>query len=232
MIVIPHGEDARLDVCRRRLLASEGEAGELLCRFDEIHLLPIPTRAYPLSPRSDLCRRLLVGYALPEGWDAYACRVIDLARDEIFLEENARLTALGTVGHLLTEYVRALCEMKVGVLGVGRIGRYLVRYLSLLGARVVIYSSKEQKGLPEGVEQVTVDWSTPPSPLLFSDLDILINTAPTPFLRENTRADVIDLASGVPIPKSIPHKKLSSLPARLYHESAGLTVYRAILRNL
>lgn len=232
MIVIPHGEDARLHVCRRRLLASEGEAGEHLRRFDEIHLLPIPTRAYPLSPRSDLCRRLLVGYALPSGWDAYACRVIDLERDEIFLEENARLTALGTIGHLLTEYPRALYEMKVGVLGVGRIGRYLVRYLSLLGAGIVIYSSRVQQSLPAEVEQVTVDWSTPPAASLFCGLDILINTAPTPFLCERISADVIDLASGVPIPKSIPHKKLASLPARLYHESAGFTVYRAILRNI
>ena len=232
MLVIPHGEDARLDVCRRRLLCSEGEAAASLGRFDEIHLLPIPTRAYSLSPRSDLCRRLLVGYALPPGWEAYACRVIDLERDEIFLEENARLTALGTVGHLLTEYPRALCEMRVGVLGVGRIGRYLVRYLRFLGAEVVVYSSRAQRDLPEEVGQVTVDWSTLPTASLFSGLDILINTAPTPFLREKISADVIDLASGVPIPKSIPHKKLPSLPARLYHESAGFTVYRAILRNL
>ena len=232
MTVIPHGEDARLDVCRRRLLLCEGEEGERLCRFDEIHLLPIPTRAYPLSPRSDLCRRLLVGYALPSGWEAYGCRAIDLEADEIFLEENARLTALGTVGHLLTESSRALYEMKIGILGLGRIGRHLLRYLTLLDAKVVIYSSKAQGKLPEGVEEVTVRWDVPPDATLFSGLDVLINTAPTPIRCESLTARVIDLASGVSIPKSVPHTKLPSLPARLYHESAGFTVYRAILRNL
>ena len=232
MIVIPHGEDARLDVCRRRLLLCEGEKGDRLCRFDEIHLLPIPTRAYPLSPRSDRCRRLLVGYALPSGWDAYASRAIDLERDEIFLEENARLTALGTVGHLLTEYPQAVYEMKVGILGLGRIGRHLLRYLTLLGARVTVYSSRVQASLPEAAEQMTVDWGAPPAAAIFSGLDVLINTAPAPFLSERIEARVLDLASGVPIPKNVPHTKLPSLPARLYHESAGLTVYRAILRNI
>ena len=34
------------------------------------------------------------------------------------------------------------------------------------------------------------------------ELDVLINTAPTPFLSEKIEAVLIDLASGVPIPKS------------------------------
>ncbi len=232
MNVIIHGEDKRLCALARRLESADKAVVWGLMPYDEIHLCPIPTRTLPDKLTEEGAdRRLLVGYGLPKGCECIAKRCIDLETDETFLEENARLTALGTVGHLLTHNTRGLPDLSIGVVGYGRIGRRLVRYLSFLGARLTVYSSRAVP-LPKGATLVRVDWADPPDTDAYATLDVLINTAPTPLLRGKVRPEVLDLASGTPIPADIPHTKLASLPARLYHESAGLTCYRAVVRNL
>lgn len=232
MNVIIHGEDPRLATLARRMESAEGAAQKALNQYREIHLAPIPTRHLPdaLTPEGKR-GRLLITYGHPEGWENVAERCIDLESDESFLEENARLTALGTLGHILMHNTRALPDLSVGVVGYGRIGRRLVHYLCFLGARVSVYSSRNVS-LPRGARLIEVDWSHPPEGEAYATLDVLINTAPTPLLASAVRPEVLDLASGAPIPPHVPHKKLASLPARLYHESAGLACYRAVMRNL
>lgn len=232
MNVIIHGEDKRLCTLARCLESADALKVFDFSPYKEIHLCPIPTRAIPDGLTSEGARgRLLVGYSLPKGCEQFAERCIDLEADEAFLEENARLTALGTVGYLLTHNARALSDLSVGVVGYGRIGKRLMRYLSFLGATLTVYSSRDVP-LPRGASLVRVSWAEPPSADAYAGLDVLINTAPTPLLLEKVRPEVLDLASGTPIPADVPHTKLASLPARLYHESAGLACYRAIVRNL
>lgn len=232
MNVIIHGEDKRLRVLARRLESADRNVSARLARYAEIHLCPIPTRTLPevLTPTGRE-GRLLIGYGLPTECARVAERYLDLECDEIFLEENARLTALGTVGHLLMHNDRALCDLAIGVIGYGRIGRRLVRYLSYLGAHVTVYSSRAVV-LPRAAHLVQVDWSTPADASIYARLDVLINTAPTPFLIGQIPCEVVDLASGAYVPEQIAHTKLPSLPARLYHESAGFACYRAVVRNL
>ena len=67
---------------------------------------------------------------------------------------------------------------------------------------------------------------------IYAPLDVLINTSPSP-LGEAFFAGydgvIYDLASGAPIPQNVPHKRLSSLPMRMYQASAGASVYRAVM---
>ena len=123
--------------------------------------------------------------------------------------------------------------MSVGVVGYGRIGMRLVRWLLPFGCDLTVYTNRHKVALELCESGVSAKLMSEISDL--THLDLLINTAPARQIDESLfhgDLTVIDLASGVSIPKSVPHTKLPSLPARLYHESAGFTVYRAILRNL
>ena len=109
-------------------------SSRLASRFSEIIILPIPSTRDGLHLAGE--ERLLsdavsyadedtlvVGYGLPEelteSLGALGATVFDAALDEAFLLENARLTAVATLGILLGSENRAPSDMRIGIAGLG-----------------------------------------------------------------------------------------------------------------
>ena len=146
-----YGVGERCAEAMRRLMSWDVDGVE------KIILLPIPTSrdGIHLTGSEKLLREalgdvsrgeLVVGYAIPDA-DAEYIRskggaVCDVARDEEFVEENSRITAIGTLEYLLTNFNLVPSDMKIGIVGYGRIGRHLARILLFLGAKIRIYTSK------------------------------------------------------------------------------------------
>ena len=242
MEIFTVGDDKRLSFAKEALLR---EAGDVPCR---VHLLPIPssrdggriTGTDLLLPDylSGLCEGdLLVCYGLAEerieALIGRGISVIDLAKDEDYIDEGAYLTAVATVAYLLKEARLSPSDTAVGVIGLGRIGRRLCVMLLALGYSVCAFSGRSGGGAPPlGCEVY------PYARLAETDaprLDFLINTAPAKILPPTllpplSSAVIIELASGENIPDGIRCVRLPSLPARALPEAAGRTVAKAVLR--
>ena len=191
---------------------------------------------------------LIVGYGVQaDFYDFPRARVLDLEKNEPFLRRNARLTALGTVGVLLCEHTRALPELCVGIIGCGRIGRELVDILSFLACRLVVFSAStktKEELLVRGIQTVSVAWQGDEGQNINDCLqkcgfpwmpDILLNTSPSKFANhffDGYEGKIYDLASGEPIPPTVEHTRLASLPKRMYCDSAGRAVYESVLLAL
>ena len=157
MEILKFGTGERIEICKsaleRRL--SDEEAG-----FSRLIILPIPTTRdkihisnteTPLSHISEYIGNgtFLAGYGIPADLKREATRreaaIYDGAEDEEFLLENARITAHGVLGRILTETGRDIGELTVGIIGYGRIGSALAELLLFLGAGVRIYSKSQNK---------------------------------------------------------------------------------------
>lgn len=221
--------------------------------FDSVKLLPIPSSRDGEHITGTEIRLedfleevksgdFVIAYGLPlafrENLKARGILCYDAACDEEFLVENAYITAVGTLGYILTESKKIPADMKFGIIGYGRIGSCLARLLLFFGASVKIFSSKKLTRIELGFCGI----ETPDVEVLafnsenVSGLDFLLNTAPTNlshlFPEKQVPGDmrVIDLASGDSFPGISGVEYLPSLPNRMYPSSAG-TVYakRALL---
>lgn len=234
------GVGGRMQECLRRLRLGLASAGGRLI------LLPIPTTRdnkyisgtdVALSSVTTLITEdcAVVGYNLPQKvreWaESVGARIFDAAFDEEFLLENARLTANGTLGYVLTEFDRDVADLSFGVVGYGRIGREISRLLLLLGASVRVYTTRPSVALELGEAGVEAEVISPFTD--FSSLDILINTAPARQIDEERlppNIEIIDLASGSIFEPSGRLTKLPSIPDKMYPKSAGRLYAEAILR--
>lgn len=243
------GADERLKICAALLEKNPPRA------VRDIWLLPIPVT------RDGICaagtgirldeitdgveaKDAVVAYgaeaALREQIVSRSALLVDPSRDEEYISANAYLTAVGAIGRILTEESAAPCQLSVGVIGYGRIGKHLVRTLLFLGATVRVFTSKStlRSDLAllgvTGVDSCSLSDGAPDA---FSGLDILINTAPAALIPsgaesalKNTR--VIELASGKNLPESILCESWRSVPAAMYPESAGHELYLSVMRML
>ena len=238
------GGDARSLACKDYL--SKESALESL--IGDMIILPIPTTrdgrsvtgsSLPLSSVAGELKRgdVAVGYGLPRDFVG-ACLVrgaetVDLALDEEYLGEGAYLTSVGCVEYILASYDTAPSELRVGIIGLGRIGSYLASHLIGLGASVRAFSSKRKSTLDGEI----LSYGALSEGQALSDLDILINTAPSRLLSERaaeqlTFCEIIELASGDNIPSEIKFTALPRLPAKAFPRSAGYSAARAVLRAL
>lgn len=183
-------------------------------------------------------RTLVVGYGIPTDaarcFCERGCVVCDCGLDEEFLVANADLTAVATLGILLTTESRVPKDMKIGIVGYGRIGKRLTSMLLYLGAEVVVYTSRHKTRLDLGEMGVATQISAAEADL--SGIDLLINTAPAvifdtshggipPSLR------IIDLASGDNFPgKEV--EKYPSIPAKMFPYSSGRIYGESVERLL
>lgn len=250
MNIHTYGADARLAYCREYLFKERMNSAE------SIALLPIPTskdgktlnggRENLEEIVSELALYdVVAGYDIPKSLRLALCdmgvAVVDVCRDEEYLQQNAELTAVGTVGRILNEEKAAPCDLSIGIIGYGRIGQRLLRLLMFLSCKVTVFTSKSEVrrelsmlglsgadslslGDPEAVEKLAA-------------LDILINTAPVSLLgngqRERlSRARIIELASGDNFPEGLSVERFASVPAFMYPKSAGIALGMSVIRML
>ncbi|MBO7304935.1 MAG: hypothetical protein J6V09_06905, partial [Clostridia bacterium] len=131
-------------------------------------------------------------------------------------------------------------ELRFGVVGYGRIGAELVKMLLFFGARVRVYSSKLSTRMELcalGIDSADTK-ELKVGALSLSDIDILINTAPTDFSGAFTGGvlpagkRVIELASGNNFSGISGVERLPALPERAYPDSAARAYAAAVERNL
>lgn len=216
--------------------------------IERLILLPIPstrdkitilnTKVY-ISDVLDVIdgKTVISGYGLPEAFvqeaaDRGAC-VLDLSEDEEFLLANADLTAVCALGVILNSVRCAPGDMRIGVVGYGRIGKRLTEIFLYFGSFVRVFSSRSDTRLDLGECGVASSVSSGDADL--SGLDILINTAPARIFDPAViprELRIIDLASGDNFPGVEGVEKYPSVPARMFPESAGREWGRAIERYL
>jgi hypothetical protein len=248
MEILSFGVGARIEICAATL---QGMIFSSDIGVRRLIILPIPTTrdgAYITGTEIELSALLdlldeetfMAGYGIPR-WlrEAVISRggaVYDSGEDETFLLENAKITAHGALGRMLTETGRDVSELTVGIIGYGRIGSALAELLLFLGAGVRIYSENREKitMLAEAgalVEELSAGAD-------FSGLDIIINTAPETLIPEETVGKLIDggthlieLASG----KNYSDERvvrMASIPDKMYPLSAGRLYARSIARAI
>ncbi len=250
MNINTYGNDERLKFCREYIYKQP------IKFFSDIALLPIPTTKDGVTLNGvtesidDICRALkpgdaAVGYGLPrsmrEGLSAAGALAVDISLDEEFLTDNARLTAEGTIGRILSEEKKAPRDMKIGIIGYGRIGKCLLNLLLFLGADVIVFTSKSETRLElcaVGVSAVDTSIADFDDFIKsFQGIDILINTAPSKIIPNGSASSlaktrIIELASGDNMPDGVKYEKFSSVPALMYPESAGFVLGAAVIRML
>ena len=179
----------------------------------------------------------LVGYNIPRDLinnaEEVGAVVYDAGRDERFLMENAIISARGAIGYLLTNFTRDIADMKIGIVGYGRIGRALLRYLICLGSSPILYTRRQEVAVELGSSGV--DCRVIGDECDTGGLDLLINTSPTAQISIDDldpMTKIIDLASGKPFPTSDRVTKLSSIPDAMYPLTAGRLYAEGILRFL
>ncbi len=226
-----------------RILASalEKKDGKLI-------ILPIPTTrdnifinstATTIPAVADLIdeKTVVAGYGMPKEIvtkaESVGALVCDAALDEKFLLANAKISANGALGYILTHSPKDMGDMKIGIVGYGRIGREMTRLCLLFGADVRLYTARESVVLElgeMGVDARLIDESND-----FSDLDVFVNTTPKRQIDESRiprGIDIIDLASGSIFEPSERLIKLASIPEAFYPKTAGRLYAKAILRFL
>ena len=243
MIIHSYENSLRSDACTEYL------RGSSICQtMDNIILLPIPTsrdkttilntKIYINDVIELICDKTLISaYGVDDEFISLArergALVADLARDEEFLLENAYLTALAALGIYLGTTKAAPRDTSVGVVGYGRIGKRLTGLFLYLGARVRVFTSREDTRLELCENGVSASVSGRDYDL--SGLDILINTAPaTIFEKDKIPEDlrIIDLASGDNFIGIDGVEKYPSIPAKMFPTSAGRVWGRTLERYL
>ena len=236
------GSGGRMRECHR-ILSSKlcGRGGRLL-------LLPIPTTRDNIFINSTGTtvkavaemidgETVVAGYSIPEAITERAgdmgAPLFDASLDEKFLLENARISAEGALGYILTHGQKALKDMRVGIVGYGRIGSEMTRLCLLFGARVRLFTARESVALELG--EMGIDARLIDENIDLRELDVLINTTPKRQIDEEKiprDIDIIDLASGSIFEPSERLVKLSSIPDAFYPMTAGRLYAEAILRFL
>lgn len=181
-----------------------------------------------------------VGYGIPrdisEKLYSMGGSVFDAGEDEEFLETNAEITARGALGWILTESKKDSADMRIGIVGYGRIGKSLLRLLLFLGADVVIYTTKSavaEELCKEEISAKVFPWNVSED-----SLDLLVNTAPAKLLSPDEEkrfllnTKILDLASGKIFGESDNLIKLSSIPEAFYPTSAGAVYAERIIKFL
>ena len=129
----------------------------------------------------------------------YFSKVYDYTAREDFAIRNAALTAEGALAALISERKRSLFGSKILVLGFGRIGKVLSRYLKAIGAEVTVAVRRsDAKAWAEAEGFKTCDYSLEE----INVFGVIINTVPSLVLtgsvvnRLSKDAFILDLASG------------------------------------
>ena len=240
---------------RAQCLADFLKNSEAVSRYNKVYILPIPSSRdgvmiggvdLTLGAFVDaLCEGdLVLGYGLSrdiaERISSRGAVLCESLLDEAFLLENARLTAEATLGILASLGKRSLSDMRLGIVGYGRIGRALLSMLLYLGAHTLVYTGRDEvifELSSLGVRALGYEEFDA------SEVDAIINTAPSDvFWRGSgeallrSGAQIIELASGDNFgdgtSRGLKISKYPSLPSRMFPVSAGEAWARSVERFL
>ena len=200
------GFDELVSLCGIRVMSVEDAVA-----FGEITVLPVrPVKdgllSAPFSKRTIGLPELMsmigdkpVFSGCAELLEPYAQGgVFDYAARESFTYRNAELTAEGALSIVLGEYEGAVFGSRCLVIGFGRIGKLLSRYLRALGADVTAAARKESDRALASLTGLNAERI---SDIRCEEYEIIINTVPAPVVGKSElyrmRDDVfiIDLAS-------------------------------------
>ena len=214
-------------------------------------LLPIPTakdKVHITKTDLELSETLtgvgegsvVVGYDIPMWYTEKArslgARVLDLIFDGEFMGDNAYTTSLGALSYIMNSEKRQITDLSFGIVGYGRIGSRLTELLLFFGARVRVYTSREETALELCRCGVLADDGIYRGEFSAEGMDILINTAPCDlsgaFLGKSLPDSfrIIELASGENFDGVDRVERLPALPDRYYPESAARAYLRAVKR--
>lgn len=243
MTTVTYEKTKRGEACRKIL-----EESVALAPYKMLTILPIPTTRDGVhitgsdTPLTELLSSAgegcaVVGYGIPasvtQRLRSLGCAVVDSECDEGFLERNAALTAVATLGIVLSSEERDPSELDIGIVGYGRIGKRLLRLFLSLGSRVRIYTTRQRTALclaDSGVD--ATDVSTLRIPYRH---DLLINTAPSPVLDTGESFPhgmrILELASGDNF-HGVSVERCPSLPAKCFPVSAGKAWAESVIRLL
>ncbi len=161
----------------------------------------------------------------------YNGKVIDYSKGEKFLQKNAYLTAEATISvyHAITNL--SIKDKKALVLGYGRIGKYLCRIFSSLGAKMFVYARRE-----ETKREICIDGYTPEGLDFINESDLVINTVPHIIVGKeytncvSNKAVFIELAS---VPGGFEDKSKvyngGGLPGKILPNSSAELIYDTII---
>ena len=163
-----------------------------------------------------------------------------ILEDEIFTQENARLTAEGALFYAMEQADFALEDANCTVIGYGRIGKALTKMLRDLGAKVRVAARRKESREEAGEGSVHTD----DLPLLLPETDLLFNTVPSPLLKKDalsrlpSHALLIELASapyGIDLSAAremgLRAWLESTVPGRYCPKSAALAMERYLRRR-
>lgn len=126
-------------------------------------------------------------------------KTIDYLNNESFLIKNAYLTAEGAVGVAITESCTSLVDAKILIIGYGRIGKALQKYLSAFTSNITISArNKEQRAIAEMNNSNAIAIDKISNNCCY---DFVFNTVPFPVMNEKEikalkqTALIVDLAS-------------------------------------
>lgn len=213
--------------CAANQLCKWGFAVTSLPSSDITHvLLPVPSTSMPIPA------------TLPEDITVFGGNIsnapyktVDFLQDEIYLAQNAAITAYCATEIAMKQLPITPCECDALIIGWGRISKCLAPLLRNLGTSVTIASRKaSERAILEATGFSAVDSEQ----IDAGKYRLIINTAPAPILEERQcRKDavLIDLASK----KGIVGDGViwaRGLPGKHTPESSGVLIAKTVLRYL
>ena len=164
---------------------------------------------------------------------------VNILCDEDFAVKNALLTAEATLGEISKVTSKSLFDMKILILGSGRIAKALWKIFCGLGVKFdVAMRNEKERLLAQMVAQNS--WRIENAPL--PNFDLIINTIPAKIFDnnvvQNLRNDqyIFELASIPCIDTNIQFSanfvKCSGLPGKILSKSAGKVVLQKILEEI
>lgn len=170
--------------------------------------------------------------------------VKDLMDDEVFVLENANMTAEGAICAVMCKMPFSFYKNDVMIIGFGRIGAALTKILIGLGARVTVAARRENaraRARMFGAKAITIEEITE----AIASMRVIFSTPPETVFNENSlkaiRKDafLVELASP---PYGFDMQLAQSLgvnawleagvPGRYCPESAGAALYRCVMATL
>lgn len=246
------GGDSRMQWARRYIEQVGYETADFPSETATHLILPLPafdkegnvTGGLPLS---DLLSQIspgthILGGKLGEQGKLFAekgCKVTDYFLDEKLTAENAAITAEGAVQLAMSALPVTLRGNQALVIGWGRIGQLLCKYLSGLGCEVTAtarkkrdlamiealgYTAEETGVYRKGLSRYRVIFNTVPAPVM--DAKQVAETWPDCLLVELSAGGKMENAAGR---QMLP---AGGLPGKTAPETAGILIGKTILRLL